>query len=98
MGIARETEATFGSAVKQFAVLHGFACYHTRNSKGSDKGWPDWVFAKTGRLILAELKMPGKKSTPAQRKWMELLATVPWVEVYLWTPESWPEIERVLGV
>ncbi|MCL6476465.1 MAG: hypothetical protein K6U75_15600 [Firmicutes bacterium] len=34
--------------------------------------------------------------TPAQQEWLNLLKDCPSVEVYLWTPEDWDEIERVL--
>jgi hypothetical protein len=49
-----------------------------------------------GRLIYAELKVPGGRITKAQRRWLEALATVRGIEVYLWFPDDWSDIERIL--
>ena len=61
-----------------------------------DVGFPDLVLARQGRLIFAELKREGRKPTPPQQGWLEVLATCAGVEVYLWTPADWGEIVRIL--
>jgi hypothetical protein len=52
---------------------------------------------KGNRLVFAELKMPKKKATAAQREWLEALGAVPGVETYLWTPDDIDEILICLG-
>jgi hypothetical protein len=49
-------------------------------------------------MIVAELKSDGKHPTPAQQAWLDLLATVPGVFAYHWTPKDWGsgEIVRTL--
>jgi nucleotide-binding universal stress UspA family protein len=56
------------------------------------------------RVIFAELKTETGKVEPAQQEWLDVLQAVAEnagnngrnVEVYLWRPSMWPEIERVL--
>jgi len=40
--------------------------YHTRLSKGSEKGWPDWVIVGNG-ILYRELKTETGTLTPEQR-------------------------------
>lgn len=92
-----KNEECFLQAVKALANAFGWTkFYHTRKSQRSDPGWPDCVIARPGRVIYAELKMPGKYPTKDQMEWMELLK---WGgnEVYLWFPVDWKEIIEVLS-
>jgi hypothetical protein len=103
MGFKRSNEASFEQTVEDMAALFGWHLYHTRDSRGSKAGFPDLVMTKKGRLVFAELKQVGKKPTAAQWVWLKLLglvetATGGIVLVRWWTPEDWPEIERVLGI
>ena len=90
------TEKEFQLHVRQLAKLGGWQFYHTWNSIHSAPGFPDNVMARTPRLIFAELKTELGKVTVAQQKWLDILATVPGVEVYLWRPSEFEEIKKVL--
>lgn len=92
MGIPRQSEKAFMATVVAYARLHGWLVYHTRDSRGSAEGYPDLTFARNGVVVFAELKLEGKMPTAEQWKWLGALP-----HSHLWTPSSWPEIERVLG-
>lgn len=98
-----ESETDFETWFKDVAQLTRWLVYHTRDSRGSQEGFPDWVLWKPVRLIFAELKDDKRQPTPAQWLWLEGLQTVADVpgspvEVYLWRPSDRPAIERVLGL
>lgn len=92
----KETETSFMAAVVMLAKLSGWLCYHTFDSRRSEPGYPDLHLVRNGEQIFAELKLPGKKPTAAQIKWVEALKACA-CEVYVWTPEHWPFIEERLG-
>lgn len=94
------SEADFTRQVIALAELFGWLAYHPlplRTAKGwatgtqGSAGFPDIALAKGGRVILAELKVGKNKPTVAQRRWIAASGA------YLWTPDSWPEIEAILG-
>src|SRR5262245_1439889 len=97
MAIRPATEKGFLAAVVEAATLAGWRVYHTHDSRKSAKGFPDLVCCRGARLLFIELKMPGRKATPEQVDWLVDLAGVRAVEVFLWTPDDWPQIEVVLG-
>ncbi len=97
---SRLTEAAFTATVIEFAKLYGWLVTHFRPAQTArgwrtpvqgDKGFPDCVFAKEGRVVFAELKVKGKPSEE-QKAWLEALPNA-----YLWTPADWDSIEKVLG-
>tara|TARA_Y100001938_G_C8085114_1_gene431479 strand:+ start:2011 stop:2382 length:372 start_codon:yes stop_codon:yes gene_type:complete len=92
-----KTEKEFTNAVRELALLNGWLYYHTYDSRRSDRGFPDCVFVKDGRVIFAELKVPRGKLSAYQKEWLTELNEVSGVEVYLWFPKDWDEIEVVLG-
>jgi hypothetical protein len=60
-------------------------------------GLPDYLFLRPGRCVFAELKAPGGRVRPDQARVLELLRTVPGIEVYLWAfPDSWVEARDAL--
>lgn len=72
------TESQFLDQVIDAAHYCGWLAHHSRpawTSKGcrtpiqGDKGAPDLLLAKNGRVILAELKADGGKLTPEQLQW-----------------------------
>lgn len=102
-----ETEAGFQQAVVELATLRGWLCYHTHDSRRSNAGYPDLTLARHRRLVFAELKSETGRVAPAQRLWLDALLAVcaDWpdpcsercpVEVYVWRPSDWPEVEAVL--
>ena len=83
---------------------------HTHGSRRSQPGFPDLTMVRGGELIFAELKTDSQKSveTDEQKAWLadlrEVAAVVwgnipigaPVLQVFLWRPSDWPEIERAL--
>lgn len=63
--------------------------------QGDGKGWPDFVALRGSRLVVAELKAGKNKPTPEQELWLEAFRQVG-AEVYVWYPENWADIERIL--
>jgi hypothetical protein len=60
------------------------------------QGFPDLVMVCGSRLIFAELKRsPQSRVTEMQYEWIKALKNTK-AEVYLWTPEDWDEIVKVL--
>lgn len=96
-------EDLFTSRVKRYAQRGNWIVYHTLRSKGSDPGLPDLIMIRLPRVVIAELKIPPNVTTAWQEIYLSLFSMMallagPWlqIEVYTWTPEDWPEIERVL--
>lgn len=89
------SEREFQRQVVQLARLLGFLVYHTRDSRGSDKGFPDLVMVKGKRVLWAELKSPKGRLRPEQKAWLEALRGAG-CDVRLWRPDDWPEVERTL--
>lgn len=75
----------------------GWLVYHTRNSIGSDPGFPDLVLARGGIIIYAELKSQKGSLSADQRLWRDELQAggQTW---YLWRPADWFDgtIEAIL--
>ena len=90
-------EAELLSRVRTLAKRHGWLCYHTRDSRGSEEGFPDLVLVNPERVIFAELKAPSGKLTERQAVWLEMLRHTGRVEVYLWRPGDWSTIVTCLG-
>ena len=86
-------EEAFRSTVVQLASWNGWKAYHTHDSRRSDSGFPDQVFARGPRLIAAELKAGRGVTTEAQREWLTALAATG-VEAVLWRPDAAPGAER----
>lgn len=98
------TEDQLLAAIREYATLKKWLCYHTHDSRRSEPGFPDLVLVRRGRLIFAELKREEGRTSPEQKAWLEKLADVERysqgnVRVYTWRPSDWlgGEIERVLA-
>lgn len=101
------TEKQFQAALLEYARIRGWLCYHTYDSRRSAAGFPDLVLVRGGDIIFAELKSKGGKVSPAQKHWLDTLAEAaflinrvkdqsPGVEVVVWRPNNWPDIEETL--
>lgn len=90
-----ETEARFQASVIRYAELMGWRIYHTRDSRGSHKGFPDLVLVRRPRVIFAELKAERGKTRREQMDWLEALDGCG-VEVYVWKPSQQDLIARIL--
>lgn len=93
------SEEQLQRAVRDLALLTGWRAYHTRDSRGSDHGWPDLVLAhaKQGRLLFIELKTTTGRIRPQQTAWLDTLASCG-QETALWRPAQWHDgtIARIL--
>lgn len=103
----KPTEADFTTTVIQMAQALGWRVAHFRPARtqtgwrtavsGDGKGFPDLVMIRNGALIVAELKMPKGRLTPEQKDWLSAFEGIGCGRVKVWTPEDWPEIERLLA-
>lgn len=91
------TERELSAQVKQLAAVYGWTAYHTWTSVHSAPGFPDWVLVRPPRLIFAELKRERGKVTAAQQSWLDVLAQLPGVEVFVWRPSDLTRIAEVLA-
>ncbi|MBA4187575.1 MAG: hypothetical protein C0467_06105 [Planctomycetaceae bacterium] len=107
MGFKAATEADFTAQVIQLAHIHGWKVAHFRPAEtakgwrtavqGDGAGFPDLILVKAGRpVVYAELKSDGGKTSSAQDMWLETLRLTP-SQAFVWRPDDWPEIEKVLG-
>jgi len=79
------------------AGLTGWMAYHTYDSRRSTAGFPDLVLVKPPVVIFAELKTEKGVASKEQEKWLEQLGLCTELEVHLWRPSNWDEIEERLG-
>lgn len=82
------TERNLQSAVLKLAGFHGYEVrYHTKDSRGSQAGFPDLVLAssKRGRLLFRELKTDSGRMRPEQRVVLEVLGACG-QDVGVWRP------------
>jgi len=89
------SEEQFQSEVIAFAKRQGWRVYHTRDSRRSEKGFPDLVLIRGKELIVAELKAGKNVTTMEQEEWLAAFAKTGAVAA-LWYPHCWPTIERLL--
>ena len=71
------SERNLQSAVLKLAGFHGYEVrYHTKDSRGSQAGFPDLVLAskKRGKLLFRELKSDSGRLRPEQKVVLEVLA------------------------
>jgi hypothetical protein len=85
------SEASFQGAVLEYAGLMGWLSYHTRDSRGSNPGFPDLVLVRDNHLMFIELKTDTGKVSPQQRVWLGALSAAG-QEVHVWRPSDWPAI------
>lgn len=83
------------------AKFHGWLIVHYRpalTGKGwrtplqGDKGCPDLILARNGRVLLVELKSATGSTTADQRQWLNALGQ----HARLWRPADWPDILKEL--
>jgi hypothetical protein len=89
------SEEELQAEVKKYALMFGWSYYHTRDSRGSDEGFPDTVMLRKRRQVIAELKKEGEKPTPGQMEWMQRFGECG-AECYVWRPTDLQEIVKVL--
>ena len=60
------THKQMDSMVRKICQLRGFLCYHTHDSRKSDKGFPDWCILMDDEVLYVELKT-GKDGLRAEQ-------------------------------
>ena len=84
------SETAFQEQIVQLARTLGYLCYHTLDSRGSERGFYDLTLQKAPRLILLELKRQTGKDAVLSREqvlWLDDAARTrdsgnPGLEVY----------------
>jgi hypothetical protein len=92
------TEGQFQQRILETAHLYKWRVAHFRpamNRSGrwstpieGDRGLPDLVLARGGRVLLAELKSDRGRLGPGQREWLDALGG----HGRLWRPENWGDV------
>ncbi len=92
----QQSEAEFSRAVEEYAVLHGWLCYHDYDSRRNNPGLPDWIFVRAPRVVFCELKAQRGRVRAEQRVWLAALQLCRGVEAYLWRPSDWETVMEIL--
>lgn len=103
----RATEGEFQEAVITLAKLNGWMVAHFRPARTEngwrtpmtgDKGFPDLVLARAGRVVFAELKAHGKRLSKEQQDWAAALSgDNERAEVYTWRPTDMETVRVLLS-
>lgn len=96
---ARQSEAKFQREVTDLLDLRHWRWHHEVDSRKSKRGLPDIIAVRRDRLIFIELKTKRGVLTDDQIGWLCDVKQMAChqVEVYIWRPNDWTEIERVLA-
>jgi hypothetical protein len=92
------TESDFQRRVIQAAHLYGWRVAHFRPAMSrsgrwstpmeGDRGFPDLVLARGGRVLVAELKTDAGRLGPGQEDWLSALGE----HARLWRPRDWQAV------
>lgn len=105
MTVLHQTEAQLERAILELAAATGWRSAHFRAARtargwrtpvsGDGTGYPDLTLIRAPELLFVELKAQRGKLSDAQRQWLQALDMCE-IEVYVWKPSDWPEIEARL--
>lgn len=110
MSLTIRTEADFTAWTIAQARRAGWIVAHFRPARtasgswstpvqGDGKGYPDLTAAHPHRRpLFVELKMPGKKPTREQARWLDTLAATEAADVAVWYPTELEAIRTWLAV
>ncbi len=90
------THADFQWQIVKYAKLCGWDYQYWWRTLKSPKGFLDLVLVRQPRLIFAEIKIPPDVLSKEQQKWFNIWKQMPQVEVYIWKPDDWNDIEQIL--
>lgn len=65
--------------------------------QGDGKGFPDLILLRRGEMLAVELKVGRNPASEEQHQWLDAFHWIAGVEVAIWRPSDWPEIELVLA-
>lgn len=100
------TEGEWLDQVTEIAERMGWSWLHLRPARTAHgwrtpvsgplgAGWPDLILVRDDRIIAAELKSADGRPSPAQLLVLTLLQGV--AETYVWRPDDFDDVARVLG-
>lgn len=89
-------EKEFQGQVVDLAMLRRWRVWHDHDSRRNAAGLPDLLLLRPPRLVFAELKTEKGRLSAEQRTWLDELGRCPGVEVHVWRPGDWAEIEETL--
>lgn len=84
------SESELMQLVRDAAGRLGLLVYHTRDSRGSDPGFPDLVIAGPGGFVFRELKSADGRHSRVQLHWQHVL-TAAGADIQTWRPHQWPQ-------
>ena len=90
------TEADLRRSIVHAARECGWLVSFAWTSIHSPAGLPDLTLVKDGQLAYAELKSDKGKILPAQQTWLDALALVPGVRVFVWRPADLEGVYKFL--
>ena len=90
------TESQFQNLVKEAATLNGWLYYHTKDSRRSERGFPDTVLARGDDLYFWELKTGRRVATPEQMVWVEAIRKARFVTADIFYPAHWDLMALIL--
>ncbi len=91
------SEAEFQADIIDLAKHHGWASYHTFDSRRSNEGFPDLVLVRDDQgIFYREIKSAMGAVTAQQIGWLTVLTEAPGGDARVWWPWDWPEIEDLL--
>lgn len=103
--VATMLEREFAMQVEHLLTLFRWTWKHdepaVRQSGGwatsfrGQRGFPDYVATRDGRLLFAEIKNERGNLTAGQVEWLTLLRETP-AEVYVWRPQDLAAVKEVL--
>ena len=89
-------EAEWQKQIEDYATMHGWLWYHTRDSRRSPAGFPDLVLVRGETVIFLECKTMKKKPSAAQEVWMARLKGTQSVRAAVVRPSDWDTLEEQL--
>jgi len=87
----RLTEKIFMQTVLDVCRIHGYAAFHTYDSRRTQAGFPDLEIIGHGRIFHRELKLDHGHTTPEQDACIDLINRNGG-DAKVWRPAMWPEI------
>lgn len=82
--------------MEQAAGYLGWRCFHDRDSRRNNPGFPDLVCVRNGKLLVLELKTEKGRVRPEQVEWITDLAQVPGVVARIVRPSDLDEVLAML--
>lgn len=82
--------------MEQAAGYLGWRCFHDRDSRRNNPGFPDLVCIRDGKLLVLELKTEKGRVRPEQVEWLDDFAQVPGVVARIVRPADVDDVLAIL--